>query len=605
MLKPRRRVAGLVLGLVLVGAVVFAGYRIVGAANAGVAGRAALARAEVEANAGRRDQARGQLVAARDAFARAGQELGSLGPLSPVIRVTPLLRVQLRAAESFTEAGTDLSAAGVDLLDVATELSGPGDGLSPPPGTLDRLEMARRALVGGISTIDTAIARVRAFDRYRLIGPLGGVRRDLSVRLPKVADRARSSERGVSALAEFVGASGPRRYLFLSQNPDEVRPTGGYIGTYGLVTAVGGNLSLSRYEGSEVWTVPRPSAVVPPEKTASPFRLYDPPRPQSLGNVNAIPDWPQVAQLAAELWERGGEEPVDGVVSFTPGLMARILAVVGPVVLDGYGEEVTAANVGERLDFYTHLAPLPQVGSRKDFVAELAKAVMQRLLTVPASQWEPLGGAIGQGLDAGQALAWSKDPTVAKVLSERGWDGRFPTTVGDFFYGSEFSYATKNGSDLRRTYDHVVAINPDGSARVTTTITIVNTAAESQLNPNTLSYITAYGPTEGVLNEQEGETPDSPEPTLSGHPAAGWFRTITPMESTQLKVVWDAPGIARQDADGKRFYGLWFLRVPDHLGDTLNLRVELPPGWRWRGPGPPARVDLVDDFVGVWELVAN
>ncbi|MGH3849299.1 MAG: hypothetical protein ACRDRT_06310, partial [Pseudonocardiaceae bacterium] len=120
--------------------------------------------------------------------------------------------------------------------------------------------------------------------------------------------------------------------------------------------------------------------------------------------------------------------------------------------------------------------------------------------------------------------------------------------------------------------------------------------------PNTLSYITAYGPAQGILNEQEGESPDSPEPELSGHPAAGWFRTITPMGDTQLKVVWDAPGIARMNGAGSWYYGLVFLRVPDHLGDVVNLRVELPPGWRWKGASPPSRFELVDDFIGAWAL---
>jgi hypothetical protein len=46
-------------------------------------------------------------------------------------------------------------------------------------------------------------------------------------RLPEVAAGA--------AEAAVMGDDCPRRYLLMSQNPAEVRPTGGFIGTYGVL----------------------------------------------------------------------------------------------------------------------------------------------------------------------------------------------------------------------------------------------------------------------------------------------------------------------------------------------------------------------------------
>ena len=66
-------------------------------------------------------------------------------------------------------------------------------------------------------------------------------------------------------------------------------------------------------------------------------------------------------------------------------------------------------------------------------------------------------------------MAWSTDAEVARVLADRGWDGSVPVTTGDFVYPAEFEYAAKHGRELRRTYDHHVALRPDGSARITTT----------------------------------------------------------------------------------------------------------------------------------------
>src|SRR5205807_8794081 len=121
----------------------------------------------------------------------------------------------------------------------------------------------------------------------------------------------------------------PRRYLLFSQNPDEVRPTGGFIGTYGVLTAgPDAPVALDRYEPIENWTTTHTNARVPNDQLDSVFRFRNPPLPQTLANVNAVPDWPKAARLATELWQRGGEEPVDGVLSVTPAFLARILAVV-------------------------------------------------------------------------------------------------------------------------------------------------------------------------------------------------------------------------------------------------------------------------------------
>src|SRR5207249_4693507 len=115
------------------------------------------------------------------------------------------------------------------------------------------------------------------------------------------------------------------RYLLFSQNPDEVRPTGGFMGTYGVITAGPDGMALERYEGIEKWTLAHPDVVVSLDQTSNPFAIYDPPLPQRLSNVNAVPDWPRAARLAMDLWRRGDEAPVDGVLSVTPAFLARVL----------------------------------------------------------------------------------------------------------------------------------------------------------------------------------------------------------------------------------------------------------------------------------------
>jgi hypothetical protein len=373
------------------------------------------------------------------------------------------------------------------------------------------------------------------------------------------------------------------------------------MGSYGVLTADAGKVRLARYDDSVAWVRDHPTAVIPPDQVGSPFRFYDPPLEETLADTNTTPDWPHAADIALKLWAAGGEAPPDGVVSFTPQFLARILAVTGSVVVPGYNETVTASNVVGRLDYYTHQLPPTTPGlDRKEFLSPLGQAVMAKLLQAPASQWRGLGAAISKAFAARQLLVWSHDQAVQSTLDQRGWNGVLPATDGDFFYDSEFEYAAKNGGGLKRTFDEQVSLRADGSARITTTLTINNTEAPSPVNNDVLTYYTLYGPTGAVLDPVASDPPFSLEPALAGHPAAGWFRTVAPNSTGTIKVVWDVPGLGQRRSDGSWQYALNFQHIVDNTGDVLNLKVDLPADAHWDGKAPLTQANLDKDIIGTW-----
>ncbi len=599
----RLLLVGGVVALVVVAVVGFGLFRAQRAARAGTEGKTALLRAEENIGDRQLDAARRDLQRARSAFIRMRGEIEALGPLRPLAGITPFVRVQLRGVEAFSDAGLLLADAGLALTDTAGELLEPADPDLPISAAIDALRSLELSMSEGVAALDAATERVASLDGFRLVGPLGDARRELVARLNRVGPQAAAAEEGLGALLTFLGDAGPRRYLIFTQNPDEVRPTGGYIGTYGVLSAAEGDVALERYDSSENWYRANPEAVVPPEEASTAFQIPDPPVAQTIANVNALPDWTLAGELAAELWERGGEDPVEGALSLTPEFLARILKVVGPVEVPEYSETVTAKNVIERTDFYTHRAEVPEGRDRKDFLAVLADIVVQRLLAAPASSWGELGQAAAEGFDAREAMVWSTDGDVADAVARREWDGVLPQAAGDFFFQAEFEYSAKNGRGLERTYGHQVELRPDGSGRVTTDITIANTQPfDPSFNIDSLSFITIYGPEGAVVDQAASDPGGSLEEPLAGHPGAAWVRAAEPLGETTLKVVWDVPDLAQRRDDGTWAYQLRWMSLPGHTGDIVNLVVTPPEGWQWQGPAPPERVELDDELVGTWVL---
>jgi hypothetical protein len=603
--RRRRRNLGLGLAaaLALVGG--FTLIHLLRGATAAQRGKAALTRAEASLSARQIEATRQELDIAKEAFVETRARIRALGPVGSVVRLLPVLGNQLKAVDTLATAGLDLSTAGQPLVDAVDAVLHPADDRIPVSAAMDALRSTRATLGPALAAVSKASDDVSRLNGMFLLGPLAQARDDLAERLPRIETRAVSAENGLSALIAFAGENEPKRYLFLSQNPDEVRPTGGFIGTYGLLSAHKGQLKLERYDAMDEWTAVNPDAVVPPDQVGPPFRYHSPPLRRTMNNVNSGPDWPQAAQLAASLWKKAGEEPVDGVISFTPGFMGRVLTVVGPVTVAAYGETVTAENLDARLNFYTHQLPPPPGTNRKDFVAALAENVMHKLLDAPASQWEPLARVVGEAFEAKQAMAWSSDPIVARSLTERHWDGSFRTRTGDFFFNSEFEYSAKNGRGIRRVYDHHVSIAQDGSARITTKATITNTEPPDVIgnSAGTLAYHTIYGPKGALLDEAASDPLPMKEPALADHPAVGWFRAAAPSGGqTTLTVVWNARDIAVPQKDGLWRYELRWPHLPDHFGDVVNLTFDLPVGWTWTSASPPPQFSLDQEFSGSWLL---
>jgi hypothetical protein len=272
--------------------------------------------------------------------------------------------------------------------------------------------------------------------------------------------------------------------------------------------------------------------------------------------------------------------------------------------MPAYGETVTAQNLVDRIDFHTHTEAAFQNPNRKKFIVDLSHLVLQRVLAAPSAKWLDLGKAIAASFDAGEALIWTDDPATQQAIRSLGWSAEFPSSPGDFYADAEFEFAAKNGSDLQRTFTHVVTLNPDGSGTAATSMLLHDTAAASFLNQDSLSYITPYGPF-GASVDPTSDKRDSPVPALNGHPGVGYFRAAQPLGSTKLHVSFRGQALALRRTDGSLLYTLEFRGQSGHTGDILHLEVHPPQGWHWEGARPPATLRLTGTYTGAWVLRRN
>lgn len=473
------------------------------------AGRVASARHDLDA--GRRElvAARAALAERRDAdaglaldraerrFSRARRTAGAL-PLGAV-RALPVLGSPGRALAGAARAGLELVAAGRVVTAAAREL--PTAGRSGLDG--HDLSAFHAATLGSGRALDRARAHL---DRARrlvagpagaLLPPVSGPARAVGRELDGAARDLDAARRGLRLLAELSAPDTEARILVLSQDSMELRPTGGFIGSFGVIRIAGGTARLERYESFEDLPPPDPPMAPPP------LLAQALPRWWGISNVNWWPNFPTTAATAREMFRRQGGGEVDAVVAFTEDAMARLVGAIGPVTVPGYAEPVTEEGFARRVLWEVELKR-PQDTPRKRFLIELSRIVFDRVLSLPAEEVPDVARAVAASVAAGDVQAWFADPRRQRLIAGTAWAGELPAPSGDFLRLAEANLsAGKANAELTRSVAYTVRRSGDRMV-AHLEISYRNAGAPSPVNPYYSGLLRVYVPRGSRLLDTSG-----------------------------------------------------------------------------------------------------
>ncbi len=227
------------------------------------------------------------------------------------------------------------------------------------------------------------------------------------------------SKKMTRLLPETIGLYEKKVYLVLFQNNMELRATGGFIGSFGLVTFENGK--LVDFQVSDTYSADGQlkGHVDPP--TA--IRDYLGEAGWYLRDSNFNPDFPTSARRAAWFLEKEIGRKVDGVLAIDLFLIQKILRVIGPIDLIDYDEKINADNLFERAEYYTEASFFPGSTQKKDFLGALANSLFEEIHQAEEGEWLAVSQAVYQSLRAKDLLIYFNDPEAANVLADLGWDG--------------------------------------------------------------------------------------------------------------------------------------------------------------------------------------
>ncbi|MBW8735996.1 MAG: DUF4012 domain-containing protein [Streptomyces turgidiscabies] len=297
----------------------------------------------------------------------------------------------------------------------------------------DRVDLRRLSaatdLLGGVRRQLTGIeTSLNGLPGSTVVGRLNTARQRLSDRVARLSDSVSEAEATTRLLVPALGATGPRSYFLAFQNNAEARGTGGLVGTFGILIADRGRVTLHNFASDD--TLPRTATPVANFGPAFDRRYGGAESAQGLANSNLSAHFPYAAQIWAGLWQRLTGQRLDGAIATDPVGLARVLEATGPVRLPD-GKQLTAVNTVE-LTESTLYASYSNI-ERKRFLVQVAQSVAAALLRRDHDSVALLH-SLRQNANDGRLRVWSRDASTESALEKAGLAGDVPERRGPFAY---------------------------------------------------------------------------------------------------------------------------------------------------------------------------
>lgn len=287
-------------------------------------------------------------------------------------------------------------------------------------------------------------------------------------------------ENTIEFLPELMGFEKPKKYLLLFQNNMELRPGGGFIGSYGIVNFDKGKMGKIQIHDVYDADGKLKTHIEPPYA----LRRYGGVSHWFLRDSNFDIDGTTNAAAAADILKRSTGESVDGVISIDTNFIKNLLAVMGPVEVADYKETVTADNFYMLTQKHAEDNFFPGSTQKKDFLRALLNSMLTKLSSGEERSYLQIVKALEKSLKEKHMILAFPDESIQKMMTASNlsgtlWDKRRreENSFSDFFGVVDANIGGNKGNYyLKRDVAQSVTVSDSGQLFGEATITYENTS---------------------------------------------------------------------------------------------------------------------------------
>ncbi len=387
----------------------------------------------------------------------------------------------------------------------------------------------------------------------------------------------------LAGLLQIFGSVEEKHILLIFHNPAEIRPAGGFIGSYGdLVVREGQMIGL---EVQDIYWPDHPMnfklKVIPPEPLQAIVTDW------AARDANWFFDFPTSARTVISFLENSKiykEKNIhfEGAIAINIRVMETILDFIGPVNIEEYGLVVNSDNFLLEIQREVETGRDKKPGQNpKRILSVLTPLILEKLNTLGGEEQKKLFDNLKNHFAKKDIMIFAKDSSLATFLSSLNVDGavyKLPTS----FWGSYLAVVNANiaGGKSDAFVDEMVEVRSDidTDGGIFSDITITRShKGDTQKDPwwraTNQNFIQIF------------TNPESTIVALTGNDLKRYARPtynkdeyivnadLEKIEST--KVFLAEHNAWSMSAFGKTVFATWW-NIPAGKSETLNIRYQTP-----------------------------
>ncbi|MEK7183539.1 MAG: DUF4012 domain-containing protein [Patescibacteria group bacterium] len=445
-----------------------------------------------------------EFAQAAQGFAEAESSLNDLNAgVTALASVIPQTDRTVDSVRALVTAGRELSETAAVMSSAANDLSDK-DSID----LTSKLSLLGAYMENALPHAQIAATALREVDPTVVPESYAEAVVELQTRTPQLVTSMEEYIGFVDALSFMLGGEEKMRYLAVFQNNTELRPTGGFLGSFAEMDVERGEVVRMFVPGGGTYDVQGQLKAF----VAAPGPLQLLKARWEFQDANWFPDFPSSAKKLSWFYSAAGGPTTDGVVAVNATFVAELLRLLGPVEMPEYGRTFDAENFIFETQKIVELEYDKDENAPKEIIGDLAPILLERIKDADVQTLLAVVDLVAKGLQEKDIQLNFRDNDLQATIEDFGWSGSMKQTSGDYLMLVNTNLGGGKTDAVIDQDIHVdVRVAEDGSVENKVTITKTHRGMKNALftGSNNVDYLRLYVPKGSVLLAADGfETPE-------------------------------------------------------------------------------------------------
>jgi hypothetical protein len=358
-------------------------------------------------------------------FTKAEDSIENLGTATSLILSSlPQTGKSYESAEALVEVGKSLSLAGEKISEGLLAIE-----QNPDPSPTSHLEILKIYLSAAYPNLVSANDALNKVSLDIVPEDQRDILIELKSKLPTLVTSSNEFISLFETIKTILGANGSKTYLLVFQNNTEIRPTGGFMGSFAELKVHNGNIEKLSIPGGGTYDLQ--GWLKNPLIAPRPLQLLK--AKWEFQDANWFPDFPSSARQILQFYKNAGGPDIDGIVAINATYVSELIGLLGPIDMPEYGRTIDQENFLFETQKIVELEYDREENKPKAFIGDLAPKLIDRATNGSPELFLSLLDKVGSGLEEKDIQLYFENQDTQKVVVEKGWAGKIKQAEKDYF----------------------------------------------------------------------------------------------------------------------------------------------------------------------------